>query len=33
MNNNYNNDFDVPHSIVNNENCDLGTTLMIFYDT
>ena len=29
---NWDNGFEVPYSIINNENCDLGTALMIFYD-
>lgn len=29
---NWDNGFEIPHSIINNENCDLGTALMIFYD-
>lgn len=27
---NWDNGFEIPHSIINNENCDLGTALMIF---
>ena len=29
---NWDNGFEIPYSIINNENCDLGTALMIFYD-
>lgn len=29
---NWDNGFDIPYSIINNKNCDLGTALMIFYD-
>jgi hypothetical protein len=29
---NWDNGFEIPYSIVNNENCDLGTALMMFYD-
>ena len=28
---NWDNGFEIPYSIINNENCDLGTALMIFY--
>ena len=28
---NWDNGFDIPYSVINNENCDLGTALMIFY--
>ena len=27
---NWDNGFDIPYSIINNNNCDLGTALMIF---
>ncbi|WP_195469816.1 DUF4274 domain-containing protein [Clostridium sp. D43t1_170807_H7] len=29
---NWDNGFEIPYSIINNKNCDLGTALMIFYD-
>lgn len=29
---NWDNGFEIPYSIINNRNCDLGTALMIFYD-
>ena len=29
---NWDNGFDIPYSIINNNNCDLGTALMIFYN-
>lgn len=32
MNYNWDDGFDIPFSIINNKNCDLGTALMIFYD-
>ncbi|MBB6716538.1 DUF4274 domain-containing protein [Clostridium gasigenes] len=28
---NWDNGFEIPYSIVNNKNCDLGTALLIFY--
>lgn len=30
---NWDNGFEIPYSIVNNENCDLGTALMMLMDT
>ena len=29
---NWDNGFEIPYSIINNEKCDLGTALMMFYD-
>ncbi|EJO5347967.1 DUF4274 domain-containing protein [Clostridium botulinum] len=29
---NWDNGFEIPYSIINNKNCDLGTAVMIFYD-
>jgi hypothetical protein len=29
---NWDNGFEIPYSILNNDNCDLGTALMMFYD-
>ena len=29
---NWDNGFEIPYSILNNKDCDLGTVLMIFYD-
>lgn len=30
---NWNNRFNVPKALLNNEHCDLGTGLLMFYDT
>jgi len=29
---NWDNGFEIPYAILNNNNCDLGTALMMFYD-